>query len=127
MQSDGYEMPANPESPYLSGAYYSPLPNYAYQQVLRGYTNVADSETDVVGIASRELAILLLIVVLLLFLSTVTLYAVKRCYIRFITLPAISLVYGGFTAPAAPFQTQGNFSFVFPYLNRFIRRKHYPV
>ena len=86
--------PLSDSDSYLSSHLYSSNPDYPYQQIFRGYTNVADSETDVVGIASRELAILLLIVVGLLFVSTVTLYGVKRCYIRFITLPAISLVYG---------------------------------
>ena len=58
------------------------------------YMNSADSQTDVVGEASQELAELLLVIVTLLILPLVTLYAVKRCYIRFITLPAISLVFG---------------------------------
>ena len=80
-------------TPDLLSSSYSTVPDY--QEVLIGYTNLADSETDVVGIASRQLAVLLLIVVGLLFVSTVTLYVVKRCHARFITLPAISLVYGG--------------------------------
>ena len=99
--------PDSLDSSYLSPNLYSSNPDYSYQQIFKGYTNVADSETDVVGIASRELAILLLIVVGLLFVSTVTLYGIKKAYVRFITLPAISLVYG------ASCQTQGNFSFVF--------------
>ncbi|KAL5246821.1 hypothetical protein ACHWQZ_G018874 [Mnemiopsis leidyi] len=86
--------PDSLDSSYLSPNLYSSNPDYSYQQIFKGYTNVADSETDVVGIASRELAILLLIVVGLLFVSTVTLYGIKRAFVRFITLPAISLVYG---------------------------------
>ena len=53
-----------------------------------------DDTEDVVQEESQQIALTLLVVVAILLASTLTIYIVKKLYIRVVSAPTISLTYG---------------------------------